>query len=275
MNLDMFPVKIHSLCLLRDQALRIFPAMFVEGLTDLAFQDVPPEDPDFGAIQGTLYFSPVDCTAVYSLACVRNFTQFPPPPSGLAECGLIASQLSQSDLKCRVKAVPGCMGTEGVVRFSPDRSLFLWANKWNFGDLNPKLHFLVPSLFSPLTRQDMLSWRVALEHRVMPPAPQVVPTTTEKAIIAIIQNVHSLSSPFFSPPPEGGSTAPAGIPGCGGDPPCCQVSNFSGPQPGTREHRGHGIWYNRISLQRTLSPPQTPNFPLSSPPFPPRIHPKI
>ncbi len=40
---------------------KVFPAMYIENITDLAFDDVPVEDPDFPFIQG--------CTAVLSPSC--------------------------------------------------------------------------------------------------------------------------------------------------------------------------------------------------------------
>lgn len=31
---------------------KVYPAMYIENVTDLAFDDVTPKDPDFAAIQG-------------------------------------------------------------------------------------------------------------------------------------------------------------------------------------------------------------------------------
>jgi len=36
----------------RNPASKVFPAMFIENVTELAFDDVTPEDPDFPYIQG-------------------------------------------------------------------------------------------------------------------------------------------------------------------------------------------------------------------------------
>eukprot|EP00271_Cylindrocystis_brebissonii_P008106 TRINITY_DN22135_c0_g1_i1.p1 TRINITY_DN22135_c0_g1~~TRINITY_DN22135_c0_g1_i1.p1 ORF type:complete len:1300 (-),score=303.89 TRINITY_DN22135_c0_g1_i1:251-4150(-) len=92
---------------------RIFPSMFVEGLTDLAFEDVLPSDPDFPYIQG------------------------------LAEAGLISSQLSRQDIGCgQNPQLLGCSDAAGAT-FHPD---------------------------SPLTRQDLISWKVALDQMWLPSA---------------------------------------------------------------------------------------------------------
>lgn len=95
----------------RSTSNRVLPAIFVEGLTELAFDDVLPQDPDFAAIQG------------------------------LAEAGLISSRLTRSDLGCNKDVLKtGCsLGSENS--FRPD---------------------------SPLTRQDLICWKMALEHRNLP-----------------------------------------------------------------------------------------------------------
>ena len=36
----------------RNTASKVYPAMFIENITELAFDDVTPEDPDFPSIQG-------------------------------------------------------------------------------------------------------------------------------------------------------------------------------------------------------------------------------
>lgn len=36
----------------RSPAHKVFPAMYIEGATELAFVDVTPDDPDFAYIQG-------------------------------------------------------------------------------------------------------------------------------------------------------------------------------------------------------------------------------
>nr|XP_010940476.1 uncharacterized protein LOC105059037 isoform X2 [Elaeis guineensis] len=74
---------------------KVYPAMYIENMTELAFDDVTPDDPDFALIQG------------------------------LAEAGLISSKLSSED----------------AVLFSPE---------------------------SPLSRQDLVSWKMALEEKLLP-----------------------------------------------------------------------------------------------------------
>lgn len=83
---------------------KVYPAMYIENVTDLAFDDITPEDPDFSSIQG------------------------------LAEAGLISSKLSHRDL---LNEEPG------PFFFSPE---------------------------SPLSRQDLVSWKMALEKRQLPEA---------------------------------------------------------------------------------------------------------
>eukprot|EP01018_Ginkgo_biloba_P021408 Gb_00648 [translate_table: standard] len=95
-----------SAILARNPVSKVFPAMFIENVTELAFDDVTPEDPDFPSIQG------------------------------LAEAGLISSKLSSRD---KSNSVEGGKPTEYI--FSPD---------------------------SPLSRQDLVSWRIALEKRQLP-----------------------------------------------------------------------------------------------------------
>ncbi|KAG1359590.1 hypothetical protein COCNU_08G010360 [Cocos nucifera] len=74
---------------------KVYPAMYIENMTELAFDDVTPDDPDFALIQG------------------------------LAEAGLISSKLSSED----------------SVLFSPE---------------------------SPLPRQDLVSWKMVLEEKLLP-----------------------------------------------------------------------------------------------------------
>ncbi|CAI5490824.1 unnamed protein product [Closterium sp. Naga37s-1] len=75
---------------------RIYPAMYVDGSTALAFDDVPADDPDFPYIQG------------------------------LAEAGLIASKLSHADLGCPRAAAAarrrGCSAGASAA-FRPDCAL--------------------------------------------------------------------------------------------------------------------------------------------------------
>ncbi|XP_010454672.1 PREDICTED: uncharacterized protein LOC104736400 isoform X1 [Camelina sativa] len=93
-----------SSALSRTATSKVYPAMYIENVTELAFDDVTPEDPDFSSIQG------------------------------LAEAGLITSKLSDRDLLDDV---------EGTVLFSPE---------------------------SLLSRQDLISWKMALEKRQLPEA---------------------------------------------------------------------------------------------------------
>ncbi|GBG68767.1 hypothetical protein CBR_g3307 [Chara braunii] len=89
---------------------RVLPAMFIEGMSSLAFDDVLPEDPDFPYIQG------------------------------LADAGIISSKLSREDLGCdRESQQLGC--GSGGSDFHPD---------------------------GPLTREDLINWKMALENRSLP-----------------------------------------------------------------------------------------------------------
>ncbi|CAA7023396.1 unnamed protein product [Microthlaspi erraticum] len=93
-----------SSALSRNTTSKVYPAMYIENVTELAFDDITPEDPDFQSIQG------------------------------LAEAGLITSKLSNRDLLNDV---------EGTFLFSPE---------------------------SLLSRQDLISWKMALEKRQLPEA---------------------------------------------------------------------------------------------------------
>ncbi|XP_012474562.1 uncharacterized protein LOC105791161 isoform X2 [Gossypium raimondii] len=93
-----------SNALSRNVVSKVYPAMYVENVTELAFDDIIPEDADFSSIQG------------------------------LAEAGLISSKLSNQEL---------LNYNRGPVYFSPE---------------------------SPLSRQDLVSWKMALEKRQLPEA---------------------------------------------------------------------------------------------------------
>ncbi|GKV31151.1 hypothetical protein SLEP1_g39883 [Rubroshorea leprosula] len=93
-----------SSALSRNTVSKVYPAMYIENVTELAFDDITPEDPDFSSIQG------------------------------LAEAGLISSKLSNRDLLNE---------DQGPVYFSPE---------------------------SALSRQDLVSWKMALEKRQLPEA---------------------------------------------------------------------------------------------------------
>ncbi|CAA2977696.1 uncharacterized protein LOC111390807 isoform X2 [Olea europaea subsp. europaea] len=94
-----------SNALSRNTASKVYPAMYIENISELAFDDITPEDPDFPSIQG------------------------------LAEAGLIASKLSRRDMQSSLDGDPS------QVFFSPE---------------------------SPLSRQDLVSWKMALENRQLP-----------------------------------------------------------------------------------------------------------
>ncbi|XP_026379726.1 uncharacterized protein LOC113274562 isoform X2 [Papaver somniferum] len=89
----------------RNSVSKVYPAMYIENVTDLAFDDIAPEDPDFASIQG------------------------------LAEAGLIASKLSRGDM------LDSSDGEQDPFNFSPE---------------------------SPLSRQDLVSWKMALDKRQLP-----------------------------------------------------------------------------------------------------------
>ncbi|RID43751.1 hypothetical protein BRARA_I00595 [Brassica rapa] len=93
-----------SSALSRNTTSKVYPAMYIESVTELAFDDITPGDPDFSSIQG------------------------------LAEAGLITSKLSNRDLFNDI---------EGTFLFSPE---------------------------SLLSRQDLISWKMALEKRQLPEA---------------------------------------------------------------------------------------------------------
>ncbi|XP_024029202.1 myosin-7B isoform X3 [Morus notabilis] len=96
-----------SSALSRNTISKVYPAMYIENVTELAFDDITPEDPDFASIQG------------------------------LAEAGLISSKLSRGDMLSSTDE------DQGPLFFSPE---------------------------SPLSRQDLVSWKMALEKRHLPEA---------------------------------------------------------------------------------------------------------
>jgi hypothetical protein len=83
----------------RTTAHKVFPAMYIENVTQHAFDDLSAEDPDFPFIQG------------------------------LAEAGLISSNLTKTGVVEK--------GMQSGVFFEPD---------------------------SPLSRQDLVTWKVALDR---------------------------------------------------------------------------------------------------------------
>ncbi|KAL6909619.1 hypothetical protein ACP4OV_001900 [Aristida adscensionis] len=96
---------VASNCLSRNTSSKVYPAMYIDNVTELAFDDITPEDPDFPFIQG------------------------------LAEAGLICSKLSRSDMN-----IP-----EDIQN--------------NYDTFSPE---------SPLSRQDLVSWKMALDKRQLP-----------------------------------------------------------------------------------------------------------
>ncbi|KAL2920694.1 Myosin-J heavy chain [Bienertia sinuspersici] len=96
-----------SSALSRNLISKVYPAMYIENVTELAFDDITPEDPDFTSIQG------------------------------LAEAGLISSKLSRRDM---LSSPDEDIGT---IYFHPD---------------------------SPLSRQDLVTWKMTLEKRQLPEA---------------------------------------------------------------------------------------------------------
>ncbi|XP_068502786.1 uncharacterized protein [Phaseolus vulgaris] len=96
-----------SSTLSRSTVSKVYPAMYIDNVTELAFDDVTPEDPDFSSIQG------------------------------LAEAGLIESRLSRQDIQLS-------------------------------GDEDDDPFYFSPG--SPLSRQDLVSWKMALEKRQLPEA---------------------------------------------------------------------------------------------------------
>ncbi|KAI3784011.1 hypothetical protein L1987_43102 [Smallanthus sonchifolius] len=99
-----------SSALSRNTLSKVYPAMYIENVTELAFDDITPEDPDFSTIQG------------------------------LAEAGLIASKLSQRDMNISNQ-------DDSPLHFCPD---------------------------SPLSRQDLVSWKMSLEKRLLPVADRTI-----------------------------------------------------------------------------------------------------
>ncbi|KAF0935823.1 hypothetical protein E2562_036307 [Oryza meyeriana var. granulata] len=93
---------VASNCLSRNTSSKVYPAMYIKNVTELAFDDITPEDSDFPFIQG------------------------------LAEAGLISSKLSRSDMN-----VPQ--------------------------DVNNSHNLFSPEC--PVSRQDLVSWKMALEKR--------------------------------------------------------------------------------------------------------------
>eukprot|EP00252_Welwitschia_mirabilis_P011034 TRINITY_DN24818_c0_g1_i1.p1 TRINITY_DN24818_c0_g1~~TRINITY_DN24818_c0_g1_i1.p1 ORF type:complete len:603 (-),score=124.65 TRINITY_DN24818_c0_g1_i1:233-2041(-) len=95
--------------LARDSSNKVAPSVFIEGVTQLAFDDITPEDPDFPYIQG------------------------------LAEAGIIPSKLA-----CRHEHYSSCTTVD---------------KKQSYCFFNPDM---------PLSRMDMVLWKVSIEHKCLP-----------------------------------------------------------------------------------------------------------
>lgn len=102
--------------------------MYIENMSELAFDDITPEDPDFPYIQGMNLLSVliyllnasdprIVCRGKAILFGVQKVIVFLVMlhAVGLAEAGLIFSKLSRSDLNGSVS------GKQDSVIFSPDR----------------------------------------------------------------------------------------------------------------------------------------------------------
>ncbi|PWA84041.1 hypothetical protein CTI12_AA154290 [Artemisia annua] len=96
-----------SSALSRSTMSKVYPAMYIQNVTELAFDDITLEDPDFSSIQ---------------------------------EAGLIGSKLSRYDINPSYQ-------DESLLNFSPE---------------------------SPLSRQDLVSWKMSLEKRVLPVADRMI-----------------------------------------------------------------------------------------------------
>lgn len=93
----------------RNTTSKVYPAMYIENVTELAFDDITPEDPDFASIQG------VDKTLnlIGFPDLIKFLTDLYLP--GLAEAGLISSKLSRSDM------ISSLDEDQGPFYYSPDR----------------------------------------------------------------------------------------------------------------------------------------------------------
>ncbi|CAI5477479.1 unnamed protein product [Closterium sp. Yama58-4] len=135
-----------SNALASDPAHRVQPAMYIDSLSTPAFDDVGPQDPDYSAIQG------------------------------LAEAGLISSKLSFTDLGCPRAATTATTTTTSAsapssAAQSSDSSQSAGAAGSAAFRARPGCNSGSGALFhpdSPLTRQDLVSWKAALDSVVQP-----------------------------------------------------------------------------------------------------------
>uniref|UniRef100_A0A0D9W1Q3 SLH domain-containing protein n=1 Tax=Leersia perrieri TaxID=77586 RepID=A0A0D9W1Q3_9ORYZ len=119
---------VASNCLSRNTSSKVYPAMFIENVTELAFDDITPEDSDFPFIQG------------------------------LAEAGLISSKLSRSDMNVPQDA------SDSHILFSPE---------------------------CPVSRQDLVSWKMALDKRQLPEVDKTV--RNEKILLLLNSSMYKAS----------------------------------------------------------------------------------
>lgn len=88
-----------SFLVVRSTISKVYPAMYIENVTELAFDDITPEDPDFSSIQGeswcyNLVFKQHSFLLEISFYYIMSNHY---DVLGLAEAGLIESRLSRSD----------------------------------------------------------------------------------------------------------------------------------------------------------------------------------
>lgn len=109
----------YLLVICRNSISKVYPAMYIENVTELAFDDITPEDPDFSSIQGVnfrfLGYSINE--SVIGFVCLLEFICI---LSGLAEAGLISSRLSRNDMLSSLDE------DESPFYFSPER----WCNRF-------------------------------------------------------------------------------------------------------------------------------------------------
>jgi len=87
--------------------------MYIENVTELAFDDITPEDPDFPFIQGDhRIFCTFTLKSESVKLCLICFLHFSLDSIGLAEAGLISSKLSNNNMPS---------SESSRVTFSPER----------------------------------------------------------------------------------------------------------------------------------------------------------
>ncbi|CAI7819956.1 unnamed protein product [Closterium sp. NIES-54] len=133
------PFSSHS-----DPAHRVQPAMYIDGMSTHAFDDVGPQDPDYAAIQGLAEAGLISSKLSFTdLGCPRaasTTTSAPQSSESSQSSAAGAAGSAGSAGAAAFRARPGCNSGSGVL-FHPD---------------------------SPLTRQDLVSWKAALDSVVQP-----------------------------------------------------------------------------------------------------------